>query len=177
MSIETHALFEEFKKLGDLERRILARFVRLGPAVRNPNVVFDERLTVGQRVADRVASFGGSWTFILIFSGVIAVWVVVNARSQAPVDPFPFILLNLLLSCLAAIQAPVIMMSQNREAAKDRLDAQHDYEVNLKAELEIGALHAKLDELRDAQWRTLIELQERQMAILQRLDERREAGS
>ncbi len=170
MQIESHTILEELRKLGELERRVVARFIRSEPVAKNPNDVFDARLTFGQRIADRVASFGGSWTFILIFAALMAVWILVNSRSSRPVDPFPFILLNLVLSCLAALQAPVIMMSQNRQAAKDRIDAQHDYEVNLKAELEIVSLHMKLDELRDAQWRTLIDLQERQMAILERLE-------
>jgi uncharacterized membrane protein len=99
---------------------------------RDPNVVFDERLTFGERLADRVAAFGGSWTFIIIFLAAIAVWMLRNAETAVPFDPYPFILLNLVLSCVAALQAPIIMMSQNRQAAKDRLDAQHDYEVNLK---------------------------------------------
>jgi uncharacterized membrane protein len=97
------------------------------------------------------------------------VWIVTNRRSATPVDPFPFILLNLMLSCLAALQAPVIMMSQNRQAAKDRLDAQHDYEVNLKAEMEIVALHFKVDELREKQWALLMELQNRQVDLLTKL--------
>ena len=170
MPIDSRTILEELKKLGDLERRVVARFLRGEPTIRNPNVIFDERQTFGQRVADRVASFGGSWPFIFGFLVLMVVWMIVNARATRPFDPFPFILLNLLLSCLAALQAPVIMMSQNRQAARDRLDAQHDYEVNLKAELEIVALHMKLDDLRDAQWRSLIDLQERQMAILERLD-------
>jgi uncharacterized membrane protein len=92
-----------------------------------------------------------------------------NVESAAPFDPYPFILLNLVLSCLAALQAPIIMMSQNRQAAKDRLDAQHDYEVNLKAEMEIMALHLKLDELREQQWTTLMAVQAEQMKLLERL--------
>ncbi|MEZ5319962.1 MAG: DUF1003 domain-containing protein [Vicinamibacterales bacterium] len=175
MALEPRIIQEELHRLGDLERRVVARFIRASaPPVQNPNVVFDERQTFGQRVADRVAAFGGSWVFIFGFLVVMTLWMIVNARSARPFDPFPFILLNLLLSCLAALQAPVIMMSQNRQAAKDRLEAQHDYEVNLRAELEIVSLHAKLDELRDAQWRTLIDLQERQMAILERLEAQRD---
>jgi CRP/FNR family transcriptional regulator, cyclic AMP receptor protein len=117
--------------------------------VRNVNVVEEERMTFGQRVADKVASFGGSWTFILIFGAVIVVWMAVNTAllRQKAFDPFPYILLNLVLSCLAAIQAPVIMMSQNRQAAKDRLQADSDYDVNLKAELEISHLHKKVDRI------------------------------
>jgi uncharacterized membrane protein len=111
---------------------------------------FDDNLTFGQRLADRVAAWGGSWPFIIGFALTMAVWVAINLglASWQPFDPYPFILLNLVLSTLAAIQAPIIMMSQNRQAAKDRLQAMHDYEVNLKAEVEIVALHDKLDRLR-----------------------------
>jgi uncharacterized membrane protein len=111
---------------------------------------FESNLTVGQRLADQVAAWGGSWPFIIGFALVMAVWVAINLglAGWRPFDPYPFILLNLVLSTLAAIQAPIIMMSQNRQAAKDRLQAMHDYEVNLKAELEIVALHDKLDRLR-----------------------------
>ncbi len=116
---------------------------------RNLNVEEQEMITLGERVADRVASFGGSWTFIGIFGFVLVVWMAVNAWLLAghPFDPYPFILLNLVLSCLAAIQAPVIMMSQNRQASKDRLKADLDYEINLKAELEVAQLHSKIDRM------------------------------
>ena len=126
-------------------------------------------MTFGERLADRVATFGGSWTFIGLFLGAMVIWIVMNSRGAAAVDPFPYILLNLMLSCLAALQAPVIMMSQNRQAAKDRLDAQHDYEVNLKAEMEIVALHFKMDELREKQWARLMEVQNRQTELLTKL--------
>lgn len=104
-------------------------------------------MTMGERVADAVASFGGSWKFIGIFVGLMAAWIVWNARAAQPLDPFPFILLNLLLSCLAALQAPIIMMSQNRQAVRDRLEAHQDFEVNVQAEAEIAELHAKIDRL------------------------------
>jgi uncharacterized membrane protein len=119
---------------------------------RNLNVEEQEMITLGERVADRVASFGGSWTFIGIFGLVLVVWMAVNAwlLAQHPFDPYPFILLNLVLSCLAAIQAPVIMMSQNRQASKDRLKADLDYEINLKAELEVAQLHSKIDRMYEA---------------------------
>lgn len=117
-------------------------------AARNVNVEEATRLSLGDRVADRVAAFGGSWTFILSSSVVLAAWMVANALLlRWPFDPYPFILLNLVLSTLAAIQAPIIMMSQNRQAAKDRLKADLDYQVNLKAELEVAELHAKVDRL------------------------------
>jgi CRP/FNR family transcriptional regulator, cyclic AMP receptor protein len=116
---------------------------------RNPNVEEQEMLTFGQRVADKVASFGGSWTFILCFAAVLAFWVVLNSTALLArhFDPYPYILLNLFLSMLAAVQAPVIMMSQNRQAAKDRLKSDLDYEVNLKAELEVAHLHRKVDHI------------------------------
>lgn len=116
---------------------------------RNLNVEEQERMTLGQRVADKVASFGGSWTFILIFAAIMLIWVVLNTSAlfSNHFDPYPYILLNLFLSMIAAIQAPVIMMSQNRQAAKDRLKGDLDYEVNLKAELEVAQLHRKVDNL------------------------------
>ncbi len=116
---------------------------------RNLNVEEEERMTLGQRVADKVASFGGSWTFICIFAGIMLVWVLLNTSALLShhFDPYPYILLNLFLSMIAAIQAPVIMMSQNRQAAKDRLQADADYEVNLKAELEVAQLHRKIDNI------------------------------
>jgi len=128
-------------------------------------------MSMGQRVADRVAKFGGSWPFIFIFSGVLLAWMGVNTWLLAhhPFDPYPFILLNLVLSALAAIQAPVIMMSQNRQAEKDRLQAQQDYEINLMAEFEIRDLHDKLDALRYKQWHELWHIQQRQLELLEHL--------
>lgn len=144
---------------------------------RNTNQTFDASLTFGQRLADKVAAFGGSWTFIIIFVGILLSWVALNsvvlAKQHDAFDPYPYILLNLVLSMLAAIQAPVIMMSQNRQAAKDRLDAAHDYEVNMKAELEISALHSKLDALREQQWAELVAMQQEQIRLLTELLEKR----
>ena len=127
----------------------------------------EERRTLGERAADRLASFGGSWTFLGLFAVVLVLWMAYNVESPQAYDPYPFILLNLLLSCIAAIQAPIIMMSQGRQAAIDRVEARNDYEVNLKSEVEIAALHLKLDELRDAQWRELMALQQRQIDLLE----------
>ena len=152
--------------LGQLERDIVDRLLRRQAVARDANLAFEERLTVGQRLADRVATFGGSWPFIALFGVAMGLWILFNTERQPGFDPYPFILLNLVLSCLAALQAPVIMMSQNRQAAKDRLVSQHDYEVNLKAEMEIMALHLKIDQLREGDWTTLIELQQRQLALL-----------
>jgi CRP/FNR family transcriptional regulator, cyclic AMP receptor protein len=116
---------------------------------RNVNIELQESMTFGQRIADRVAAFGGSWTFIGIFALVMIVWVILNTAAlfSHHFDPYPYILLNLFLSMIAAIQAPVIMMSQNRQAAKDRMQADQEYQVNLKAELEVAQLHRKLDHL------------------------------
>jgi uncharacterized membrane protein len=134
------------------ERRVLERVARRLAISRNVIKEYEERLTFGQRLADRVAEVGGSWSFIIGFALFIAVWMLVNAALLAGLgtvlDPYPFIFLNLILSLLAALQAPVIMMSQNRQSVKDRLAAAHDYEVNLKAEIEIAALHEKLDQIR-----------------------------
>jgi uncharacterized membrane protein len=140
---------------------------------RNTNEEFSETLTFGERVADKVATFGGSWTFIGLFAGTMLLWVILNSfllvRQGNTFDPYPYILLNLCLSMLAAIQAPVIMMSQNRQAAKDRLDAENDYKVNLKAEIEILSLHEKLDNLREQKWSELIEMQQKQIHALTEL--------
>jgi uncharacterized membrane protein len=118
-------------------------------AARNSNEVIEDELTFGQRLADKIASFGGSWPFIIIFLSLLSTWVLINSLLIKPYDPFPFILLNLFLSMLAALQAPVIMMSQNRANANDRIRAELDYQVNLKAETEVAQLHTKLDEMRE----------------------------
>ncbi len=140
---------------------------------------FEGKLTLGQRLADRIATFGGSWTFLISFFSVLVVWIGINSfvLLTKPFDPFPFILLNLLLSCLAAIQAPVIMMSQNRQESKDRIRAEHDYQINLKAELEIRHLHEKLDHLLMHQWERLVEIQQVQIELLEELGPRRKKPS
>ena len=164
---------EKINELTKRERDMIRHIVQRSHVTRNTNKEFDEQLTVGQRMADRVASFGGSWTFIIIFGIVLLAWVVLNsfilAKRGAAFDPYPYILLNLFLSMMASVQAPIIMMSQNRLSAKDRLDAAHDYEVNLKAELEIASLHAKMDELRDKQWAELVAMQQEQISLLTKL--------
>ena len=127
-----------------------------------------------------MAAFGGSWIFIILFGVILFSWILLNsflmARRGAAFDPYPFILLNLFLSMLAAIQAPIILMSQNRQSVKDRFDAAHDYEVNLKAELEILSLHEKIDELREKNWAELIEMQQEQIRLLTALAQARAAG-
>ncbi|WP_315920080.1 DUF1003 domain-containing protein [Mesorhizobium sp. SP-1A] len=139
--------------LSMLEHRVLQSAIERKTISRDTNETYAEQLTLGQRLADGIARFGGSWSFILGFLGFLVLWAVGNVYllRQDAFDPYPFIFLNLVLSMLAAIQAPVIMMSQNRQAQRDRIDAAHDYEVNLKAEIEIMALHEKLDEMRHSQ--------------------------
>ena len=162
-----------FDTLTEKEKRVVRHISEKKQISRNTNQDFSGELTFGQRLADRVASFGGSWTFILLFLGTLLCWVALNtfvlARHNSQFDPYPYILLNLILSMLASLQAPVIMMSQNRQAAKDRMDAAHDYEVNLKAELEIMGLHEKMDALREHQWQELILMQQKQIELLTQL--------
>ncbi|NJC96401.1 MAG: hypothetical protein C3F07_08440 [Anaerolineales bacterium] len=171
---------EKLNGLTKREQEMIRRIIQRSHVTRNTNREFDEQLTFGQRLADRVASFGGSWTFIMIFASILLSWVILNsfilARYNKTFDPYPYILLNLFLSMLASIQAPIIMMSQNRQAAKDRLDAAHDYEINLKAELEIASLHAKMDELREKQWSELVAMQQEQIILLTKLLEKKNAG-
>jgi uncharacterized membrane protein len=161
----------QVRSLGEFERRVVASVLRRRPVSRDPNRIFDAQLTFGERMADRVAAFGGSWVFIGLFFTVMLIWMALNRESRRPFDPYPFILLNLLLSCLAALQAPIIMMSQNRQAAKDRLDAKSDYEVNLRAEMEILALHEKLDATHGHGWEALAELVAAQNERLTKLEE------
>lgn len=163
----------KYEDLAERERKVAHHLATRTPIARNTSQEFRDQLTFGQRIADRVASFGGSWTFISLFGLVLLVWIGLNSflllRSGGTFDPYPYILLNLVLSMLAAIQAPVILMSQNRQAHRDRIDAEHDYEVNLKAELEIMALHEKVDGLREKQWSELIAIQQDQLILLKQL--------
>ena len=170
-------LVAERGELSDLELDLMRKIQQQELVTEDTNAEFDSELTLGQRVADRVASFGGSWGFISLFGGVLVIWITVNsiALLQKPFDPFPFILLNLVLSCLAAIQAPVIMMSQNRQESRDRLRAEHDYKVNLKAELEIRQLGEKVDHLLTHQWERLAEIQQIQMDLMAELVTRKKA--
>ena len=166
-----HGLLESEKgELTQLEQEVMQSLKEQDLLSENLNVAFSEKLGFGDRLSDRIASFGGSWGFILTFSGLCLGWIVFNSIHMLltkPVDPYPFILLNLMLSCLAALQAPIIMMSQNRQEAKDRLRSEHDYRVNLKAELEIRQLHEKLDHLLVNQWQKLMDVQELQMELLE----------
>ncbi len=161
--------------LDELEKRVLTHIMLDAHISRDPDERDDDparRPTTGERIADRVASFGGSWTFIILFMGILLAWCAVNTlllTRDTAFDPYPYIFLNLMLSMLAALQAPVIMMSQNRQALKDRAAARHDYEVNLKAELDLMALHDKLDDLRDKRLAKLMRQQEEQLEMLKRM--------
>lgn len=164
-------LEEERGELSELDREVIESIETGELVTQNPEEEIDETMTFGQRMADHVAAFGGSWTFILTFLAVLMGWIAINSLSllTKPFDPYPYILLNLVLSCIAAIQAPIIMMSQNRQASRDRLSAENDYQVNLKAELEIRAIGEKLDLLIHNQWQRLIEIQQVQMEMLEDL--------
>jgi uncharacterized membrane protein len=152
-----------------LEAQVVASLRDEEILAKDVNAEFERMQTFGQVLADRMAVVAGSWRFIAGFVIVLISWITLNSLPAHghPFDPFPFILLNLVLSCIAAIQAPIIMMSQNRQTAKDRLRAEHDYRVNLKAEVEVRALHGKIDELITHQWQRLLEIQEIQMELLE----------
>jgi len=133
--------------------------------------IADGPLKFGERISDKVASFGGSWKFIVSFSLILVIWIIINSLVLLfkPFDPFPFILLNLILSCVAAMQAPVIMMSQNRQEKKDRIRSENDYKINLKSEIEIRTLHEKVDHLLLDQWSKMMRIQEMQIEILEEI--------
>ena len=164
-------LEQEYEKISEMEKSLVTQIARRGRVSKMINTEFEAAMTFGQHVADKVARFGGSWTFIMIFGGVLLTWMGINTwvLVSRPFDPFPFILLNLVLSTIAALQAPVIMMSQNRQAEKDRLQANQDYQINLMAEIEIRDLHDKLDGLRFKQWHELWHMQKRQLELLEHL--------
>lgn len=167
-----HSLLESEKgELSNLEKEVLESMRQHELISSNIDVEFDKDRTFGEKLADRMAGFGGSWTFLILFALFIGLWIAMNSAVLFlhPVDPYPFILLNLLLSCLAAIQAPIIMMSQNRQEEKDRIRAQNDYQVNLKAELEIKHINEKIDHLLSKQWERLSEIQEIQVELLSEL--------
>jgi uncharacterized membrane protein len=163
-------LAKELEKLSADERGIVERFINRGRVARNVAEEFEDHLSLGQRIADRVAETMGSWTFIIIQSTILLAWIVLNVVAYMNHwDPYPFILLNLGLSFQAAYAAPIIMMSQNRQAEKDRLQTRNDYEVDMKAELEIMQLHEKFNELRDNYWADLVQMQQRQIEMLERI--------
>lgn len=162
--------------LDETARKVARHIAGRKHIARDTSLEYPRATSFGARAADAVAAFGGSWPFIFLFFAVLSGWILVNtlllSRSGSAFDPYPFILLNLVLSMLAAVQAPIILMSQNRQAERDRRDALHDYEVNLKAELEILLLHEKMDLMRGQQWNDLLALQNRQLEILERLSPR-----
>jgi uncharacterized membrane protein len=168
-------LEDEKGELSVLDREVLEGLQKHEILARDPEVEIDAHLTPGQRLADRIAVFGGSWSFIILFAVLLFGWMALNTWVLAtrPFDPYPYILLNLVLSTLAAIQAPLIMMSQNRQEARDRVRAQNDYQVNLKAELEIRLLHQKIDHMLSHQWERLVEIQEVQMELINQVKGKR----
>jgi uncharacterized membrane protein len=169
----TRALRSQWHLLSEDERARITSILSRAAVARDVSAMADAKRTFGERLADQIAAFGGSWTFILLFLSFLLVWVVLNTSVLGPrgeaFDPYPYIFLNLFLSMLAALQAPIIMMSQNRQAARDRMDAQNDYEVNLNAEMQIRAVHTTLDELTAGRWDELIALQKEQLELLQTL--------
>ena len=171
-----HSLLESEKgELTSLENEVLTSLRNHETLSKNVDSEFEGEWTLGERLADRIATFGGSWIFLILFGLFLLVWISINSfiLYAHPPDPYPYILLNLILSCLAAIQAPIIMMSQNRQEAKDRLRSEHDYQVNLKAELEIRHLHEKLDHLLSHQWERLAQIQEIQIELLAEISRKR----
>jgi len=169
------ALEDEIGELTSLDQEVIESLQQHEVLTENIEKQFERKLTFGEHLSDKIAEFGGSWKFIITFGGVIVVWVVLNAvlLLDRGFDPYPFILLNLILSCLAALQAPVIMMSQNRAEARDRLRAENDYKVNLKAELEIRHLHEKIDHLLRKQYNRLFEIQQIQIELLEEIGQRK----
>ncbi|MCS0496739.1 DUF1003 domain-containing protein [Ancylobacter sp. MQZ15Z-1] len=160
--------------LSQLDNDVIESLAKNDILTENVEEEIDSNRSFGERAADTIASFGGSWVFIISFMVFISVWMMVNMLGLAGIfDPYPFILLNLVLSCIAALQAPVIMMSQKRQEAKDRLRSENDYRVNLKAELEIRHLHEKIDHMLTHQWERLAEIQEIQIELMEDLAARR----
>jgi len=156
------------ERAAHIEKELLDKIRRRERVSKNVAVLHEQQLTFGQWVSDRLATVAGSWSFIFAFGLTLGIWILVNTVAYIHHwDKYPYILLNLMLSMLAAIQAPVIMMSQHRQEDRDRLRAEHDYEVNLKAEIEIQQLHQKLDELVQRQWNDLLAIQKQQIDLLQ----------
>jgi uncharacterized membrane protein len=165
----TQLLGQERGELTKLEKDVVQSLADHETLAENIEAEWVGHRTVGERLSDHLASFGGSWTFIIIFFAILVVWMVFNVFTleRDHFDPYPFILLNLVLSCLAALQAPIIMMSQKRQEAKDRLRSENDFRVNLKAELEIRHLHEKVDHILTRQWERLAEIQQIQLEMMQ----------
>ena len=170
-------LQDELGELSELDHEVVESLREHEIISSNIEQEFQRELTFGERVSDRLAEFGGSWKFLILFGAVLVVWIITNGIVIATraFDPYPFILLNLILSCLAAMQAPVIMMSQNRAETRDRLRAENDYKINLKAELEIRHLHEKIDHLLRKQYNRLFEIQQIQIELLEELGRKRKS--
>lgn len=170
-------LQQEHGEFTELDREVAESIARHDTIAENTEVEFEEQRSFGERLSDHLASFGGSWSFLIAFAIVLVVWMAINVwrGEKEAFDPYPFILLNLVLSCLAAIQAPIIMMSQRRQEEKDRQRSFNDYRVNLKAELEIRHLHEKIDYLISRQWQRLSEIQQLQIEMLQEAGGRKKA--
>jgi len=170
-------LEEEIGELSALDNEVIESLHQHEVLSADISKQFERKLTFGERLSDHIAEFGGSWKFIILFGVVLIGWIVLNAvfLLNRAFDPYPFILLNLILSCLAAIQAPIIMMSQNRAETRDRLRAENDYKVNLKAELEIRHLHEKIDHLLQRQYNRLFEIQQIQIELLQEIGRQRKS--
>lgn len=165
-----HWFSKSLDQLGQAERKLLEKLSQHKLVSQDINEVFRSDLSFGERLADNVSRFGGSWTFIMVFAAVLLAWTGLNSYVlHRPFDPYPYIFLNLMLSMLAAVQAPVIMMSQNRQAAMDRLDAANDYKVNLKAEIEIMGLHDKLEQICAGQLAEVLAKQQQQIDLLMKL--------
>ena len=162
-------------KAAEIEERVRAALEQRKTVTRDVEAEYEEKIGLGERLADLVAEFGGSWKFILAVSGAMGAWMVVNTimlRAEG-FDPYPYILLNLVLSTLAAVQAPIIMMSQNRQASKDRARSDHQYEINLKSEIAIGEVSRRLEEISEVKWKELVESQSRQIEYLEKILEQR----
>ena len=164
-------LEDEIGELSALDREVIESLEQHEILSSDISRQFERKLTFGERLSDHIAEFGGSWKFLISFGAVLVIWIAINGVIVAThaFDPYPFILLNLILSCLAAVQAPIIMMSQNRAEARDRLRAENDYKVNLKAELEIRHLHEKIDHLLRRQYNRLFEIQQIQVELLEEI--------
>jgi uncharacterized membrane protein len=170
-------LEEEIGELSALDQEVIESLHQHEILSSDLSKQFEKKLTFGERLSDHIAEFGGSWKFLITFGAVLLIWIAINGVLLVThaFDPYPFILLNLILSCLAAVQAPIIMMSQNRAEARDRLRAENDYKVNLKAELEIRHLHEKIDHLLRRQYNRLFEIQQIQIELLEEIGRKRKS--
>ena len=170
-------LQDEIGELSTLDNEVIESLHQHEILASNIEEQFERKLTFGERLSDQIASFGGSWRFIILFGIILVLWIILNAALlvNRGFDPYPFILLNLILSCLAAMQAPIIMMSQNRAELRDRLRSENDYKINLKAELEIRHLHEKIDHLLRRQYNRLFEIQQIQIELLEELGRNRKS--